>query len=97
MQAKTSLAQLWSRSVSRVCIRSRKAPQFARLRFRFSLVAQVTRVSVRIRHDGILPCKTAETPSHKSAGPKVIYLFVKRNRTATVDGSYEAGLRILHT
>jgi len=27
----------------------------------------------------------------------VIYLFVKRNRTATVDGSYEAGSRILHT
>lgn len=58
-------------------------------------LSRVIRVSAYIRYDGILPNETAETPSHKSAGPKVIYLFVKRNRSTVVDGSYEASLHIL--
>jgi len=86
---------LWPRPLARVYARA-KHRNLCDYVFG-SPVARVTRVSVRIRHDGILPRKTAETPPHKSAGPGVIYLFVKRNRTATVDGSYEAGSRILHT
>lgn len=58
-------------------------------------LSRVIRVSAHIRYDGILPNETAETPSHKSAGPKVIYLFVKRDRSTAVDGSYEASLHIL--
>lgn len=77
-------------------IRSCKAPQFVRLRFRLSCRGSYEFPPT----SGVMEyyrSKTAETLPHKSAVPKVIYLFVKRNRTATVDGSYEACLRILHT
>jgi len=46
-----------------------KAPQFARLRFRFSC-RESYEFLPHIRHDGILPSKTAETLPHKSAGPQ---------------------------
>lgn len=43
-----------------------------------AFLSRVIRVSTRIRHDGILPSKTAETPSHKSAGPPRWFIYLLR-------------------
>lgn len=41
-------------------------------------LSRVIWVSTRIRHDGILPSKTAETPPHKSAGPPRWFIYLLR-------------------
>lgn len=41
-------------------------------------LSRVIWVSTRIRHDGILPSKTAETPPHKSAGLPRWFIYLLR-------------------